>query len=126
LAGTWSWGAGSAGTIVCGALLQQAFPVTGVVSIATTPNDGELLWTDTDEDGTCKLRLLKQGEVARLAPGQSCASGLAMMVPTALTVRRTGPHRLQISTAGVISAPQFAALGVPCSYQVSATLLLQR
>jgi len=126
LAGTWSWGAGSAGTIICGALLQQPFPVTGVVSIATTPNDNELLWTDSDEEGTCALRLLKQADSATLAPGQSCASGLAMMIPTALTVRRTGPHRLQVSGAGAISAPQFAALGVPCNYQVSATLLLQR
>jgi len=49
-----------------------------------------------------------------------------MMIPTALTVRRTGPLRLQVSGVGAISAPQFAALGVPCSYQVSATLLLQR
>jgi hypothetical protein len=126
LAGTWSWGAGSAGTITCGALLQQAFPVIGVVSIAATGNDNELLWTDTDEDGTCVLRLLRQGDSARLAPGQSCTSGSARMIPSALTIRRTGAHRLQISGAGAIAAPQFAALGVPCTYQVSATLLLQR
>jgi len=100
--------------------------MTGVVSISATPNDHELLWTDSDEDGTCVLRLLKQDGAATLAPGQSCSSGQATMSPTALTVRRTGPHRLQISGAGAISARQFASLGVPCSYQVSATLLLQR
>ena len=126
LAGTWSWSAGSAGTITCGALLQQAFPVTGVVSLAATANDNELLWTDADEDGTCVLRLLGQGESALLAPGQSCTSGLTRMIPTALTIRRSGAHRLQVSGAGAIVTPQFAALGVPCTYQVSATLLLQR
>ena len=126
LAGIWSWSAGSAGTITCGALLQQAFAVTGVVSLAATASDNQLLWTDRDEDGTCVLRLLSQGESALLAPGQSCTSGLARMIPTALTIRRTGAHRLQISSAGAIVTPQFAALGVPCTYLLSATLLLQR
>lgn len=126
LAGIWSWGAGSAGTITCGALLQQGFPLTGVVSLAATANDNELLWTDTDEDGTCVLRLLSQGESALLAPGQSCTSGQMRMIPTALTIRRTGAHRLQVSGAGAIATPQLGARGVPCTYQVSATLLLQR